>query len=88
MLLNEIHRFGKHKSQELLKTLRLQHLPITTQFCLAIATGSMDKLEKLADFICFIKTYDVQQRFTDIAGPNVMSKQPFTANCDHSTYIT
>lgn len=49
-LLNEMQRLGGTSlSAELLKSLWLQHLPVTTQSCLAVANGSIEELAKLAD---------------------------------------
>lgn len=50
VLLNEMQRLGGGAvSTELLKSLWLQHLPVATQSCLAVAKGSLDELAKLAD---------------------------------------
>jgi len=50
VFLNEMQRLGGNAlSNELLKSLWLQHLPITTQSCLAVTKGSLDELARLAD---------------------------------------
>jgi hypothetical protein len=55
VLLNEMQRLGGLAlSPELLKSLWLQHLPITTQSCLAVASGSIEELAKLADKVAEI----------------------------------
>jgi hypothetical protein len=54
-LLNEMQRLGGMSlSVELLKSLWLQHLPVTTQSCLAVTNGSLDELAKLADQVAEI----------------------------------
>jgi len=52
MLLNEMQRLGgTSNSAQLLKTLWLQQLPIATQSCLAMSSGTIEELAKLADKI-------------------------------------
>lgn len=51
-LLNEMQRLGGVAlSSELLKSLWLQHLPIAMQSCLAVTSGTVEELSKLADKI-------------------------------------
>jgi len=51
-LLNEMQRLGEEAlSSELLKSLWLQHLPIAMQSCLAVTSGTVEELSKLADKI-------------------------------------
>lgn len=51
-LLNEMQRLGGLSlSPELLKSLWLQHIPVAMQHCLAVASGSVNELSKLADKI-------------------------------------
>ncbi|KAL4119980.1 hypothetical protein QTP88_012730 [Uroleucon formosanum] len=51
-LLNEMQRLGGVAlSSELLKSLWLQHLPIVMQSCLAVTSGTVEELSKLADKI-------------------------------------
>jgi len=55
VLLNEMQRLGGNAlSNELLKSLWLQHLPVTTQSCLAVTKGSLDELARLADQVAEI----------------------------------
>ncbi|XP_060881958.1 uncharacterized protein LOC132953596 [Metopolophium dirhodum] len=55
VLLNEMQRLGGSAlSADLLKSLWLQHLPITTQACLAVTKGSVDELARLADQVAEI----------------------------------
>lgn len=42
---------GVALSSELLKSLWLQHLPIVMQSCLAVTSGTVEELSKLADKI-------------------------------------
>ncbi|CAI6367886.1 unnamed protein product [Macrosiphum euphorbiae] len=52
MLLNEMQRLGGMAcSTQLLKTLWLQQLPVTTQSCLTMSTGTIEELARLADKI-------------------------------------
>lgn len=52
MLLNEMQRLGGTScSSQLLKTLWLQQLPIATQSCLTMSSGTIEELAKLADKI-------------------------------------
>jgi len=56
VLLNEMQRLrGITLSADLLKLLWLQHLPITTQSCLAVTKGSLDELARLADPVAEIR---------------------------------
>lgn len=51
-LLNEMQRLGGVAlSSELLKSLWLQHLPIAMHSCLAVTSGTVEELSKLADEI-------------------------------------
>jgi len=52
MLPNEMQRLGGMTcSAQLLKTLWLQQLPVTTQSCLTMSSGTIEKLARLADKI-------------------------------------
>lgn len=52
MLLNGMQRLGGTScSTQLLKTLWLQQLPIVTQWCLTMSSGTIEELAKLADKI-------------------------------------
>lgn len=46
---------GNALSNELLRSLWLQHLPVTTQSCLAVTKGSFDELARLADQVAEIR---------------------------------
>lgn len=55
ILLNEMQRLGGLAcSAQLLKTLWLQQLPVTTQSCLTMSSGTIEELARLADKIAEI----------------------------------
>lgn len=56
MLLHEMQRLGGSAlSTQLLQTLWLQRLPVTTQSCLTVSNGTLEELAKLADKVAEIE---------------------------------